>query len=50
MNKKYLYISLIVAAIIIIGAILLPRNKTPVSTSREYSSTDVAGLSASQPT
>lgn len=49
-NKKYLYISLAVAGVVIIGALALSQNKSPYSASAEYISTDVAGLTATRPT
>lgn len=49
MNKKYLYIGLGIAVILIAGAILFSQNKTP-SVSAEYISTNVAGLTTAKPT
>lgn len=51
MNKKHLYIGLIIAAAAALaGVILLSRNNAPYSASAEYVSTDITGLTAAQPT
>lgn len=49
MNKKYLYISLVIVVVVIVGAILIPQNKAP-NASVEYISTDVSGLSVADQT
>ena len=49
MNKRYIYIGLGIA-VVIIGAILLSQNKSPYGANREYLSTDTTGLRASKPT
>ncbi len=50
MNKKYLYISLGVVVVVIVGAIFLSQNKTPYTSGGEYSSTEISGLVQSKPT
>ena len=49
MNKKYFYISITVA-VIIIGAIFLNQNKAPYGKNAVYSSTDISGLPEAKPT
>lgn len=49
MNKKYLYIGLVVVAFLV-GAVLFSQNQSPFITQAAYVSTDVAGLPAAKPT
>ena len=50
MNKKYLYLSLGIAVIIIIGVFFLFQNRLLNISSSNYSSTDVVGLPEAKPT
>ncbi len=48
MNKKYLYL-IVIAAVVIVGAILLSQDRLPYGAGREYSSADLAGLAPVRP-
>lgn len=50
MNKKYLYISLVIAVIVIAGAVLLTQNNNPSGIASAYFSTDTTGLPGAKPT
>ncbi len=49
MNKKNFYISLGIAAVVMVGAIFLSQNRSSDSTNGEYFNADVAGLTESKP-
>lgn len=50
MNKKYLYISLVIVVVVIVGTVFFSQNKPAFITQAAYVSTDIAGLPEVKPT